>query len=48
LYEKSLEKINSLLGENRDARQQSEEYRLQLQTYAARFEALEKAKNKEI
>lgn len=48
LYEKSLEKVNSLLGENRDARQQSEEYRLQLQTYAARFEALEKAKNKEI
>ena len=48
LYNQSLERVNELVSENSSFRNSLEEYRMSQQTFNARYEALEKAKNREI
>lgn len=48
LYNQSLERVNQLVSENAEIRNSLEEYRLNQQNFNARYEALEKAKNREI
>jgi peptidoglycan hydrolase CwlO-like protein len=47
-YEKTLERLNALTAENQELRRQLDDSRYQLQSFSARFEALERAKNREI
>lgn len=48
MYNQSLERVNQLVSENAELRNSLEEYRLSQQTFNAKYEALERAKNREI